>query len=1807
MSAGPSKVIDTATNTHAASIGNAKAIERFNNQTENAYKLDYTLSPHDEALLMRTLKGKYVEFSHKKTYFGGHGVVMSQRALLRQVFEREHPIAETYRKVLVVGSTAVDFKKYMDNPNFHFQFAMTEVKDLCRVVETLIETVERGLKRARVSPAQAAIRSLDVTHPDLLHRTITERLTKADKEVLRQNNLDIGGFRKRVNLYTYRGLLKYVAAKFIYNNPAVDTNAVIDPENRLPSLFNNRLHFGTVIPREHFDVILLPDSCYNFDEQWWVDLFDRTTAHVAYAYGLFPYELIFNGMPAVEVGYYTYSETRELPPEEKNPLAKRVYSEVTFTDGESGYKHLKENWSLLMRKEVLLGRLHSEKVTSVGAMQLFRISPIPPHVSHPLVRRWNLPDRYHYINILDCDAFWDGARQRVKTRKFKYFPVFRDEYMQILEYVAVMKHEEFDVRLGFMFVRSRCAGFVMGSHVQEGWLIPKNQQLKVAMTAMLHALCIRQDSQSLFDYIKKNRGKVSRDLIPGFGLRDMVTAWHALVDWFLGQEVRPQFTLEMDSSITQRMNVVRDESRKRQLHITLSDNKYPDALDFSRMGTSPEAQRLLAERLGSLTDYTVFDFFAGVGNDSDFFKELGANVYVAEIDPARRGLLLERGYPHNKIFTDFDALWQFTASVPLDARTTIAYFDPPFEQWVGGWEKYVELWRGPILAKIPADFNFNPTKITSIHVLEVASNVVEYKFAFINFDVFESNHPVEGGPMNCDPSEFLAPALSRAREMERRAIMASQTRCRPHVPVDNNLSGDDDDDDVKGRAPPPPMYAPASIPGVHRAKRNAPSAPQEQPPSYAEACNDGAAPPAADSPSAAAVAPDMAPAAESPEKVEPAAQVSVERVTVAKQTPEGISAPACQICSYLAGRLGKQNVRCNGCEPSRVDLEISAEQLAKAEAKVGLDEHGDPIDSKTLDGAKEYMKECINGGGARVRNVKIDYVHGGPGTGKTTMIMAMLKPGDGILVPFRALAKEYGRKCKDLSVYIKTQHRFLAERKDGSVTGTLYVDEFTSMPYEYVVLAASCYGVKHVVFVGDFKQTNTRESEGIPIRKALKEHLDAGRVHILCRNFRNPGNIVRGIARMFGYPHMVSDKPDSPVKVFETFAEVHDDGLDPFGGEVQILTFTKNAAEEIKDYGPMTVRSSQGMTFKNVIIYARGKHHDHYLASKPEFQLVAYTRHTDKLYVVVDQSDVGDYLRGLTKNISEEQMLEANKDFTGRPVPLMPRVREEKLPPTQPYEPVLPPAPGLPMEDLADVHRVTTIDNLHGSLAPTFDVKQRPLKMRPDPYMIPNSKGTDVVKPKLVRQFGAGLGNLFEGQQPGTVIRSVIVRYANVSSSKTLTCEGLDLAKHIAQNFYEQCMTSYQDLDIFEVSRLYHEYFDRLSEQNQQKSFAAVELHDPRRVKFFLKQQFKVYLKTMKPEKGGQGIAAWNPQAAAKFRLAFRMWQELFEKLLKKNVMTEHGKTAHEVINRAQQLLKVDPVSGVSLNGAPQVYLDMEEFDKNQNGFTMAIEAYILEATGWDPEMIDAYFFYRKGAPMNVSVEGQPLCRVKTDTEKMSGEPGTLAMNTLVAGAIATYITPCPSGSFCMLMKGDDVVRKGNGLDFDKNFYGRMREHSNLVVKVIFDDVLDWCGYSIFGGYFVPSLPRLAWKTYSHGIRDADHWEQFKDSLRDRYTALLRTSEQVKNQPQGWWRLQIARLQVETKDFSPRPNQRQLEITVNSFHRFIVWAMKLSYDEFVKESNKRKTPLMMLRKVDKELPANRNNLMVQYLSEFELGFPNRVH
>lgn len=312
----------------------------------------------------------------------------------------------------------------------------------------------------------------------------------------------------------------------------------------------------------------------------------------------------------------------------------------------------------------------------------------------------------------------------------------------------------------------------------------------------------------------------------------------------------------------------------------------------------------------------------------------------------------------------------------------------------------------------------------------------------------------------------------------------------------------------------------------------------------------------------------------------------------------------CFVCNTLSGALGDQVLKCDHKADSSVEVVMTQPEVDELRARFADDDNDPQGLAKVKKRAADAMVK-----GAFSTTVNMHYIRGGPGCGKSFIIRKLATSFDLVYAPFSRLMADY-RNLSDAegefyNLPFATNHRGIEARG----VSIIYLDEFTSMPYEYLKLVIGANAPTDVFLVGDHKQTTVRAHEG----QYIGDFVDLASLstHELLSNFRNPVDTVELLNRNFGYK--MEAKSAQKKSIYVTAATA-DRPAELTGIKFHELAFTYSTLKSKSLEKTQTVRKYQGSTVDHVRL-----HIDESIEGVSDsLVIVAFSRHKCTLWITYD-------------------------------------------------------------------------------------------------------------------------------------------------------------------------------------------------------------------------------------------------------------------------------------------------------------------------------------------------------------------------------------------------------------------------------------------------------------------------------------------------------------------------------------------------------------------------------------------------------------
>lgn len=749
-----------------------------------------------------------------------------------------------------------------------------------------------------------------------------------------------------------------------------------------------------------------------------------------------------------------------------------------------------------------------------------------------------------------------------------------------------------------------------------------------------------------------------------------------------------------------------------------------------------------------------------------------------------------------------------------------------------------------------------------------------------------------------------------------------------------------------------------------------------------------------------------------------------------------------------------------------------------------MDDDHDPVGLKTV---KSQAKEKFPRNGFS-HTCRVSYIRGGPGTGKSRAIRSMADACTLILAPFTKLKADYMNVMSldgKIDLCFKTQHRAMSE------TGhkTIFVDEFSSFPYEYLCAIAYLNKAEEIVLVGDERQTKVQEpSEGMYIGNYID--LTQLSQHELTVNFRNPQDTVQILNNSFGYNMKANSKIVNSIKLV-TMTE-------KFPEKALRMSYSKAAAAIFTGEEKNTVRSNQGGTYSVVVLDATTANGS--LPEVDELTIVGISRHTDVLYIVSDNSETSRKL--FSKLGIVQDWADLSQSYVHFPVTDIKAVNV--APVLKDVVPFRKEQPGKDAHTLAETFVPPVCFTEQGSLNELASQVQRTNNRSAttnitDLFVQVNPRGHPKNMLDKFYAVSSGYGLNFSPKLPMQELAVVAARYDGVKAFYPFNDETRKYAEKFVDEYFDSCkmrdlQTHYAEILTEEViSTMADKFFGDAMKKNYPQRFEGEKIWNGRNIAFHIKSIMKpvTNFKGMDLNKVGQGIAAWSAETVSMFCFAFRLmfYVDLATDLHDNEVymLSDQNIPETQFLDLAKTV-----IAGV-MKDTPYKHAvtDGVEFDSLQNEWTQYLERYYWMKLGFSPAFIDHYYSFRHHYKMyGTVVTAKPIF------EKNTGEPGTLANNGIISKVLSHAIVK-GDGPMVIMSKGDDFDKCQLNLVEMKENKLIIEKCCPLRLKVSITNEGDFCGYTVTPVGFMPNLYRRVLKITACRWRGYAHFCEYQKSLRD--------------------------------------------------------------------------------------------------------------
>lgn len=828
----------------------------------------------------------------------------------------------------------------------------------------------------------------------------------------------------------------------------------------------------------------------------------------------------------------------------------------------------------------------------------------------------------------------------------------------------------------------------------------------------------------------------------------------------------------------------------------------------------------------------------------------------------------------------------------------------------------------------------------------------------------------------------------------------------------------------------------------------------------------------------------------------------------------------CPICAIVCTPDNHQKYKCE-YEPDP-NKSMHTFKLTDTEVQKFINDMRDddlvPIGLKNL---MEKVKNVVSPLGFSY-TCRVEYICGGPGTGKSDMIRRMADPEkDLILAPFSKLMTDYTgvvkpgkqemEEEKKQDWLFKTQHRGILE------TGheVIYVDEFTRFPYEMLAITAQ-RNQPHVIYlVGDTKQTKVWEGQH---GMYIGNYVDVEKLsrHTLRVNFRNPIDTVALLNRNFGYEMIPFSKVSDSIEIISP-AMVADKIK---GKRSKAMAFTNRSALANVDDEKATVTSNQGGSTPVSVVYITQD--DYPRMAEQDQQIVSLSRHTEKCYLVTDGSSrsatfINDlrYSEDFKTHIQEfiSFPLEPVKltEFKADPIAEFIINPKSEHPTMDAYREVLKLVPAVAV--LPEVHSL----NWEESQVVTKQFATATTNLC-DVFSPVNARGHPVKMGETFYAVGAGMGLHFSPTVLMQEWNVVAVRYDKIRSiHKDVPEEAKALIADMVQHYFltykskalENCgfkgigkpsiVETFLD-DEQRISSMADKFVHDASVRHYDKRYTGVGGLDSfgiDDVRFAVKSIFKPVNtnKDFDLSKAAQGLNMFDPWIVNFFCFACRVLRQI--DLSSDNTDGDHVVLSNDGLSEFETMQAVVERMATHGNVPLEILIaDGVEYDATFDYFTLHLEEEYYRGLGCSEVFLA--FYHRMRVKYRIIAK---TINCVPKAQHATGEPNTIEANEVPIGVISTYVATVV-GPSTAVKQGDDRNRIGMKFTIDQKLLNKIESYTNMRIKFQIKRQGEFCGMILTSDGMYPNIYRRLVKISGCQWRSYEHFCEYQKSLRD-YKTLI--------------------------------------------------------------------------------------------------------
>nr|AMQ23297.1 RNA-dependent RNA polymerase [Mangifera indica latent virus] len=480
------QMINVAKSAEAAQIALSAAQKSFVDEMATSLVIKLSLNEAQQNIVRRELEFMPL-FEPSKKAPQDHAVLAALREAMRWVYESMVNPTTTRKKTLVVGAAMREVKAYNANSAVHYYFANKDSKDINRIALAMLEEVLKTKYKNLKADERKVINSLK--DKGLIAGKYNENTGMV--QVL--SGMELQQVLDTAKLLS-KGKIKSAVSATVSLHEMV---RLVAEENKIPGHFKFEVANAKVTgnPDDVYTQLLFEDVGYNFAEDDWLDIFDKTEACVGHGYMSLPLDLVYENYPANDMYRYWEFDARKTVVSYTAGKKRGVIDSTFHCDGpgtirvnginseklmglpdrpgiyacmtnwnDNGYVHNKEAWSTLLRSPII----HSKKYNFSLEVNLHtRYGPLVGFSLHRVqsakltVRTLCLKPKDEYVLLLDLPYILKQVKDHGASglkKPFRYLSVYRQEFDTVVSWGMSIAEKSLTMGAVSSFVKAHING-----------------------------------------------------------------------------------------------------------------------------------------------------------------------------------------------------------------------------------------------------------------------------------------------------------------------------------------------------------------------------------------------------------------------------------------------------------------------------------------------------------------------------------------------------------------------------------------------------------------------------------------------------------------------------------------------------------------------------------------------------------------------------------------------------------------------------------------------------------------------------------------------------------------------------------------------------------------------------------------------------------------------------------------------------------------------------------------------------------------------------------------------------------------------------------------------------------------------------------------------------------------------------------------------------------------------------------------------------------------------------------------------------